>query len=91
MIKLETHFGKTSLELKGNVNEIYADTMVAIKSIYSAIKDATEAPGAVESFRKAFLQRVNDDDFWEQENSDDIVSSSEKKAVVRILHELGLM
>lgn len=91
MIKLKTHFGKTSVTLKGSVAEISLDCLVAIKSIHKAIKDNSKVPGDEEVFREFVLGLINDDEFWKYLESDETVSASDSKnAILQVLHDLGI-
>ena len=91
MIELKTHLGETSVTLQGSEGEIFADCLIAIKSIHKAIKVNSKVPGAEERFREFVLDTMNDDEFWKYPESDETVSASDSKnAILQLLHDLGI-
>ena len=90
MIKLKTHWGKTSVTLKGSVAEISSDCLVAIKSIHKAIKDNSKVPEDEEVFREFVLDLINDDEFWKYPSDETVSASDAKNAILQVLHDLGI-
>lgn len=90
MIKLKTHFGKTSVTLQGSEGEIFADCLIAIKSIHKAINVNSKVPGAEERFREFVLDLINDDEFWKYPSDETVSASDSKNAILQVLHDLGI-
>lgn len=60
MLKIKTKEGDTKLSMKGNIVEIAADVMCAIKSVYNAISEVN--PDDAKLLAESVTQVINDPD-----------------------------